>query len=85
MHTQRLTAYMFHARTRTTNAHPHPNGLPGKGAQIILSALPAVQSTYMGQIGEGVCVCVKRIEKGLCGNLPANDDRPNDNKCQSLV
>ncbi|TNN51463.1 hypothetical protein EYF80_038313 [Liparis tanakae] len=24
-------------------------------------------------------------ERGLCGNLPTNDDRPNDNKCQSLV
>ncbi|CAB1452823.1 unnamed protein product [Pleuronectes platessa] len=31
--------------------HPYPSGLPGTGAQIILSGLPAVQSTYMGWKG----------------------------------
>ncbi len=67
MHMQRLTAYMFHARTHTA-MHPHPSGLPGKGAQIILSGLPAVQSTYMGQSREGVCVCV-RVWRGWRGAL----------------
>lgn len=81
IHMERLAVLCRRAHTTT---HPHPNGLPGKGAQIILSGLPVVQSTYMGQSGVDVWV---RVEDGevLRGNLPSSDGRPNDNKCQILV
>lgn len=59
-----------------TSTHPHPSGVPGKGAQIILSGLPAVQSTYMGQSGEGVCVSGGwRMERGSVATcLPMTAD-----------
>lgn len=81
IHMERPTVLCRRAHTTT---HPHPNGLPGKGAQIILSGLPVVQSPYMGQSGVDVWVCVEDGE-GLRGNLPTSDGRPNDNKCQILV